>query len=123
MYVHCPNCEETYRHDFTGEWAVRHLRSPDCSIRRYDNSCYEIRFPFNEISDNVGYEINKQRALFLAGEADPTEYFLEHELIVLRTESWIFVPQGTMKLNDSIGFEHVAGFSLGLDSSLSRSNI
>jgi hypothetical protein len=45
----------------------------------YCNSCYEIRLSFNEISDGVGYEIDKQRALFLAGEVDPTEYFLEYK--------------------------------------------
>jgi hypothetical protein len=40
---------------------------------------YEIRFPFNEISGDVGYDIYKQTALFVAGGADPTEYFRERE--------------------------------------------
>ncbi|KAF2189115.1 hypothetical protein K469DRAFT_564403 [Zopfia rhizophila CBS 207.26] len=65
------------------EWWSRssiHVRSPHCPERSSQyNSCYEIRFPFSVTLDEVGYEIDKQRALFVAGGADPTEYFLEKE--------------------------------------------
>ncbi|EHL00136.1 putative Potassium channel AKT1 [Glarea lozoyensis 74030] len=38
------------------------------------SSCdYSIHFPIGE--DDIGYEIDKERALFVAGGADPTEYF------------------------------------------------
>jgi hypothetical protein len=52
---------------------AKHRRLSHCA-----NYCdYEIRFPFGE--GDTGYEIDKQRALFVAGGADPTEYFLEQD--------------------------------------------
>jgi hypothetical protein len=71
MYVRCPSCEEIHRHGFSGHYTARHRCLSHCA-----NYCnYEIRFPFSE--GDTGYEIDKQRALFVAGGADPTEYFLE----------------------------------------------
>jgi hypothetical protein len=73
MYVRCPSCEEIHRHGFSGDYTAKHPRLSHCA-----NYCdYEIRFPFGE--GDTGYEIDKQRALFVAGGADPTEYFLEHK--------------------------------------------
>ena len=57
---------------FLGNTA-RHRRFSHCANYRD----YEIRFPFSK--GNTGYEIDKQRALFVAGGVDPTEYFLEQE--------------------------------------------
>ncbi|OBT60408.1 hypothetical protein VE03_10237 [Pseudogymnoascus sp. 23342-1-I1] len=71
MYVRCPSCEEIHRHGFSGDYTARHRRLSHCANFRD----YEIRFPFSE--GDTGYEIDKQRALFVAGGADPTEYFLE----------------------------------------------
>ena len=73
MYVRCPSCEEIHRHGFSGDYIAKHRRLSHCA-----NYCdYEIRFPFGE--SDTGYEINKQRVLFVAGGADPTEYFLKQE--------------------------------------------
>jgi hypothetical protein len=38
-----------------------------------------IKFDFHLAKVTQGYEINKQRAFFIAGKADPTEYFLKQE--------------------------------------------
>lgn len=76
MYVRCPNCEKIHFHGFSGDYTARHRRISHCA---QDNCNYEIRFPFSEVFGDVGYEIDKQRALFIAGGADPTEYFLEQE--------------------------------------------
>ncbi|CAG8951973.1 hypothetical protein HYFRA_00000708 [Hymenoscyphus fraxineus] len=40
---------------------------------------YEIRFPFNEVAKEAGYDIDTERALFVASGEDPTEYFLEKD--------------------------------------------
>lgn len=73
MYVRCPSCEEIHHYGFSGDYTARHRRLSRCA-----NYCnYEIQFPFNE--GDTSYEIDKQRALFVAGGADPTEYFLEQE--------------------------------------------
>jgi hypothetical protein len=77
MYVRCPNCEKIHHRGFSGDYTVRHRRISHCAQDDYCN--YEIRFRFSEVLDDVGYEIDKQRALFIAGGADPTEYFLEQE--------------------------------------------
>ncbi|KAE9566074.1 hypothetical protein CGMCC3_g17750 [Colletotrichum fructicola] len=38
---------------------------------------YKIVFPFDVKSGDVGYEIDRQRAMFVCGTADPTAYFGE----------------------------------------------
>ncbi|KAF6793435.1 hypothetical protein CSOJ01_13906 [Colletotrichum sojae] len=44
--------------------------------RRESDSCvYKIIFPFDEVSGHAGYEIDKQRAIFVSGTANPTEYY------------------------------------------------
>ncbi|OBT60333.1 hypothetical protein VE03_10341 [Pseudogymnoascus sp. 23342-1-I1] len=73
IYIRCPSCEEVHRHSFSGDYTARHRRLSHCANFRD----YEIRFPFSE--GDTYYEIDKQRALFVAGGADPTEYFLEQE--------------------------------------------
>ncbi|KAB5536106.1 putative potassium channel AKT1 [Coniochaeta sp. 2T2.1] len=41
--------------------------------------CSSVYFPFSRVSEDIGYDIDKQRALFVSSGADPTDYFLEHE--------------------------------------------
>jgi hypothetical protein len=75
MYVRCPNCDEIHRHGFSGDYTARPRRTSSCA---QGNSCnYEIRFPFSEVLGDGSYEIDKQKALFIAAGADPTEYFQE----------------------------------------------
>lgn len=52
-------------------------RASHCNSLNHDN--YEIRFLFSEDSSDFGYEIDKQRALFVTGGEDPSDYFLEKE--------------------------------------------
>ena len=73
MYVRCPSCEGIHRHSFRGDYSAKQRRLSHCASFCH----YEIRFPFSE--GDPGYEIDKQRALFVAGGADPTEYFHERE--------------------------------------------
>ncbi|KAK1753261.1 DYW family of nucleic acid deaminases-domain-containing protein [Echria macrotheca] len=77
MYVRCPICDEIHRHGFpaSSDYATTHRRLPHCgqvTLREY-----RIQFPLKD--DEPVYEIDKQRALFVAGGEDPTEYFLKRE--------------------------------------------
>jgi hypothetical protein len=77
FYVRCPECDKIHRHGFAGDddHTARYRRVSHCG-----SGNYEIRFPFSEgLDDGGGYEIDKQRALFVAGGADPDEYFREDE--------------------------------------------
>jgi len=56
VYVRCPNCEEIHYHSFFDY--VKQSRRSDCI--RVGSCDYEVRFPS---TDDVGYEIDKQRAL------------------------------------------------------------
>ncbi|CAG8974974.1 hypothetical protein HYALB_00012097 [Hymenoscyphus albidus] len=78
MYDLCPHCETIHRHRFDGNYTTKKLRVSRC--HRIDISGrYEIRFPFNEVSKEADYEIDTERALFVASGEDPTDYFLEIE--------------------------------------------
>ncbi|KXH65929.1 hypothetical protein CSAL01_13503 [Colletotrichum salicis] len=47
---------------------------------RENDSCnYTIVFPFDEVSAHAGYEIDKQRAIFVSGTVNPTEYYRARE--------------------------------------------
>lgn len=50
-------------------------RRSDCAQRR--KTTYAIQFPFGLNPDKANYEIDKLRALFIAGGEDPSEYFAE----------------------------------------------
>jgi hypothetical protein len=69
MYVHCLNCEKIHCHGFTGDHTATHRRQSR-PLRLQDS------VPIQRGTGDVGCEIYKQRALFVAGGADPAEYFL-----------------------------------------------
>lgn len=79
VYVHCPLCEEIHRHGFIN-YNLGQRRSSHCAQA---NKCdYEFQFPAlgnRSSGGEVGYEIDKVRALFVAGGADPGPYFLRHD--------------------------------------------
>jgi hypothetical protein len=77
MYVRCPYCEKIHHHGFTGDYMSSHRCVPHCNQAHSGN--YEIQFPFSGAVGDVGYEIDKERALFIAAGADPTEYFSKRE--------------------------------------------
>ncbi|KAI1281384.1 DYW family of nucleic acid deaminases-domain-containing protein [Xylaria sp. FL0933] len=70
MYVRCPGCQEIHRHGFDGNYEIKEQRVPHCDSSIYHCDDYDIRFP-------TQYEIDKERALFVAAGSDPTEYFSE----------------------------------------------
>lgn len=84
IYVRCPNCDEIHVHHFDGrpghyERPMR--RSSDCyTTGRYQDCCiYQITFPFDTSSGEVNYEIDKHRAIFVCGTADPDDYYRARE--------------------------------------------
>ncbi|KAH9886142.1 DYW family of nucleic acid deaminases-domain-containing protein [Xylariomycetidae sp. FL2044] len=76
VYVRCPFCENIHRHGLSGSYSNRlaHRRSSHCCPPP-DPKEYCMQFPFDERTGAVAYEIDRKRALFVAGTADPTEYF------------------------------------------------
>ncbi|CAH0052458.1 unnamed protein product [Clonostachys solani] len=74
VYVHCPSCEKIHKHGFAGYDGSQRLSHCSRPVGHVD---YEILYPFNEQEGDVSYEIDKQRALFVAGGADPAEYFVD----------------------------------------------
>lgn len=73
MYVLCPYCEEIHRHGFCGTYASAQFRLSHCDTGYARD--YRLKFPINMGTNYVGYEIDKQRALFIAGGADPSKFF------------------------------------------------
>ncbi len=76
VYVRCPLCQEIHRHGrgvtVPNDYATVQSRSSQCA---QENHCrYEIRFPFDNVPGEVGYDIDKQRGLFVTGGADPAAY-------------------------------------------------
>ncbi|KAF3768505.1 hypothetical protein M406DRAFT_250626 [Cryphonectria parasitica EP155] len=81
VFVRCPNCEEIHLHHFNRLYETPLQRRSHCVIpgRENDSCDYRIIFPFDEVSGHAGYEIDKQRAIFVSGTADPTEYYRARE--------------------------------------------
>lgn len=75
VYVRCPYCEKTHHHGFDGNYLHKHYRVPHCGHVSEGN--YQFRFPLNDGTANLSYDIDKQRILFVAGGSDPAEYFLD----------------------------------------------
>ncbi|KAB5536699.1 DYW family of nucleic acid deaminases-domain-containing protein [Coniochaeta sp. 2T2.1] len=79
VYVRCPSCERIHSHTFSGYDTTLHQRVSHCDMPDVGRCEYEMQFPFLRVSEDIGYDIDKQRALFVSSGADPTDYFLEHE--------------------------------------------
>ncbi|CAI7620191.1 unnamed protein product [Penicillium palitans] len=73
MYVLCPYYEGIHQHGFRGNYASTQFRLSHCDTGYARD--YRLKFPINIGTNYVGYEIDKQRALFIAGGADPSEFF------------------------------------------------
>lgn len=75
VYVRCPYCEKIHHHGFNGNYLDKHCRAPHCG--HVGEGHYQFRFPLNDGTANLSYDIDKQRILFVAGGSDPAEYFLD----------------------------------------------
>ncbi|KAI0909541.1 DYW family of nucleic acid deaminases-domain-containing protein [Ustulina deusta] len=75
MYVRCPGCDKIHRHSFDGNYEIKHRRASHCDSLKYHCGTYDILSPLQ-------YEIDKERALFVAAGSDPTKYFAEKNAIV-----------------------------------------
>ena len=74
VYVRCPYCEKIHCHGFDGKYGGNHTRVSHCNA---DEESYEYRFPDCDTTGFPSYEIDKERVLFVAADADPDEYFRE----------------------------------------------
>lgn len=78
VYVRCPLCKNHHRHAFDGNYSAEHRRSSHCGDRETYCS-YRLQFPIGKMPNDVAYDIDKQRALFVASGADPAAYFEKFE--------------------------------------------
>ncbi|KAJ5007485.1 hypothetical protein K4K57_010725 [Colletotrichum sp. SAR 10_99] len=79
LYVRCPGCGKIHHHSFDGRYEPPLWRMSHCDVTGLEARFlrYKIVFPFDVKSGDVGYEIDRQRAMFVCGTADPTAYFGE----------------------------------------------
>ena len=78
IYVLCPFCHDIHRHGFTSKsYANEQRRQSHCLTK--DHGVYILHFPFNAAMGKAWYSVNKERALFVAGGADPGPYFARFE--------------------------------------------
>lgn len=79
IYIRCPLCQDIHHHSWNGNYLAKQHRSSDCrhSAGRY--WYYEICFPQDNTPEDMAYDIDKQKALFVAAGADPTPYFSRFE--------------------------------------------
>ncbi|KAH0430381.1 Ankyrin repeat-containing protein [Colletotrichum camelliae] len=79
VYVRCPGCGKIHHHSFDGRYEPPLWRMSHCDVTGLEARFlrYKIVFPFDVKSGDVGYEIDRQRAMFVCGTADPTAYFGE----------------------------------------------
>ncbi|KAK8134785.1 hypothetical protein PG984_006797 [Apiospora sp. TS-2023a] len=110
VYVRCPECEKIHCHGFEGDYNVKHHRSSHCAQTRY--TYYEIQFPFSCEEGKVNYEIDKPRALFVAGGEDPSEYFARWEDDQLPS----LIPDFSTrpKWTDATELDHVSEETIGI---------
>ncbi|GAW20355.1 hypothetical protein ANO14919_098600 [Xylariales sp. No.14919] len=90
MYVRCPECDKIHRHGFDGNYEIKHRRASHCDSSK-SHPTYDIQFPGK-------YEIDKERALFIAAGSDPTEYFLEKDA---RTRAPLYKRSGVRRWEEA----------------------
>ncbi|KAL8408263.1 hypothetical protein RB594_006896 [Gaeumannomyces avenae] len=78
VYVRCHYCEKIHGHGFCRSFGAKQYRHSHCHSQ-INYGSYEFVFPFDSATGEAWYEINKERALFVAAGEDPEEYFSKWE--------------------------------------------
>ena len=75
LSVRCPLYREIHNHGFNNNFTSKNTRSSHYIRDSYLS--YKLCFPLGDVPGEVGYELDKEHAMFVAAEADPRLYALE----------------------------------------------